>query len=54
MKRAVALACCAVLLACRRSPAPVAAAPPPSDPKVVADWSGGSATLTDVEECAFR
>jgi len=49
MKRAVALACCAVLLGCRRSPAPVAAAPPPSDPKVVADWSGGSATLTDVE-----
>ena len=48
MKRVLALACCAGLLACRRSPAPVAAAPP-SDPKVVADWNGGSATLTDVE-----
>ena len=50
MKRVVALACCLGLLACRRSPAPKpSAAPPPADPKVVADWNGGSATLTDVE-----
>jgi hypothetical protein len=49
MKRVLALACCLGLLACRRSPAPVAAAPPPADPKVIADWNGGSASLSDVE-----
>jgi hypothetical protein len=50
MKRALILVCGVLLLSCRRSPSPSpAAAAPPSDPQVVADWNGGRVTLTDVE-----
>ena len=50
MKRALTLACAALLVCCRKGPsAPPAQAAPPSDPQVVADWNGGRATLTDVE-----
>lgn len=49
MKRVLSLLCGFSLLACRRSTSPAPAEAPPSDPKVVASWNGGRATLTDVE-----
>jgi hypothetical protein len=49
MKRAWTLACAVLLASCGRSPSPGPAQEAPSDPQVVADWSGGRATLTDVE-----